>query len=49
MFSVLIKTENSEYLHMYNKKILLSDALENAGIQEGDTVNIYDLEFDYFK
>ena len=25
------------------------DALEEKGIQEGDTVRIYDLEFDYYK
>ena len=25
------------------------DALEKAGIQEGDTVKIYDLEFEYYK
>lgn len=32
MFSIIIKTKNSEYKHTYDKKILLSDALENAGI-----------------
>jgi len=32
MFSVVIKTKNDEYKNTYDKKILLSDALKNAGI-----------------
>ena len=37
----------------YFQKILrnsgIIDALEEKGIKDGDTVNIYDVEFDYYK
>lgn len=32
MFTIRIKTENTEQVYKYNEKILLSNALENAGI-----------------
>ncbi len=32
MFSIVIKTKDNEYKHTYDEKILLSEALENAGI-----------------
>lgn len=37
------------FFQRYLREKEIIKALEEAGIQEGDTVNIYDLEFDYFK
>lgn len=37
------------FFQKYLREKGIIEALENAGIAEGDTVNIYDLEFDYFK
>jgi len=34
VFSIVIKTKSHEYRHTYDKKILLSDALENIGIHQ---------------
>lgn len=37
----------------YFQRVLINtgviDALREAGIQEGDTVNIYDIEFDFME
>lgn len=37
------------FFQRYLREKGIIKALEEAGIQEGDTVNIYDLEFDYYK
>ncbi len=37
------------FFQKYLREKGIIDALEEAGIAEGDTVNIYDLEFDYYK
>ena len=37
------------FFQRYLREKGIVEALEKAGIEEGDTVNIYDLEFDYFK
>ncbi len=37
------------FFQKYLREKGIVDALEEAGIQEGDTVRIYDLEFEYFK
>ena len=37
------------FFQRYLREKGIIKALEDAGIQEGDTVNIYDLEFDYYK
>ena len=37
------------FFQKYLREKGIIEALENAGIKEGDTVNIYDLEFDYVK
>ena len=41
--------ESLQYFQRVLKNKGVIDALENAGIQEGDTVKIYDIEFDYVK
>ncbi len=37
------------FFQKYIREQGIVDALEEAGIQEGDTVRMYDLEFEYFK
>jgi len=37
------------FFQKYLKDNGIIEALEKAGVQEGDTVKIYDLEFDYYK
>ncbi len=37
------------FFQKYLREKGIIDALEEAGIKEGDTVRIYDLEFDYYK
>ena len=37
------------FFQKYLRERGIIDALEEAGIQEGDTVRIYDLEFEYYK
>lgn len=41
--------ESMQYFQRVIKKRGVVDALEEAGIHEGDTVRIYDLEFEYVK
>ena len=41
--------ESLQYLQRMLRKLGVIDKLEEAGITEGDTVNIYDFEFDYVK
>ncbi len=52
LYKVLCKTDLDDYASLQHFQNLLQtsgilDALVEKGIQEGDTVNIYDLEFDY--
>lgn len=45
-----IETEKGyAYFQKYMRQTGIIDALEEKGIQEGDTVKIYDLEFEYYK
>lgn len=45
-----IDTEKGfNFFQKYLREKGIIDALEEKGIQEGDTVKIYDLEFDYYK
>ena len=37
------------FFQKYLKEKGIIEALEHKGIQEGDTVKIYNLEFDYYK
>ena len=37
------------FFQKYLKEKGIIEALEQKGIQEGDTVKIYNLEFDYYK
>ena len=37
------------FFQKYLREKGIIEALEEKGIEEGDTVKIYDLEFDYFK
>ncbi len=39
--------ESLQYFERVLRSSGIIDALENAGVQEGDTVNVYDVEFDY--
>lgn len=41
--------ESLQYFQRSIKKKGVVDALENMGISEGDTVKMYDLEFEYFR
>jgi len=41
--------ESLQYFQRAIKRIGIVDALENMGISEGDTVRMYDLEFDYIR
>ena len=52
LFNVLktINFDDSESLQYFQRVLISSgviDALRNAGIQEGDTVSMYDIEFDF--
>lgn len=52
LLKILNKTDMDDYESLqYFQKVLgtsgILDELRNRGIQEGDTVNIYDLEFEY--
>jgi len=52
LLKILNKTDMDDYESLqYFQTVLgtsgILDALRNRGIQEGDTVNIYDLEFEY--
>lgn len=45
-----IETEKGyAYFQKYMRQTGIIDALEEKGIQEGDTVRLYDLEFEYYK
>ncbi len=41
--------ESLQYFQRTLKNSGVIDALERAGVREGDTVSIYGLEFDYVK
>ena len=41
--------ESLQYFQRMLRKLGVIDKLEEAGVKEGDTVNIYDFEFDYVK
>ena len=42
-------TELLSFIKKYLKEKGIIEALEEAGIQEGDTVHIYDLDFEFWK
>lgn len=48
-YTALDTEQGFAFFQKYLREKDIIKALEEAGIQEGDTVNIYDLEFDYFK
>ena len=53
LLKILQRTDLDDYESLqYFQRVLISsgiiDALKERGIEEGDTVSIYDLEFDYF-
>lgn len=48
-YTALDTEQGFAFFQKYLREKEIIKALEEAGIQEGDTVNIYDLEFDYFK
>ncbi len=53
LLRILQRTDLDDYESLqYFQRVLISsgiiDALKERGIEEGDTVSIYDLEFDYF-
>ena len=39
--------ESLQYFERVMRQTGIIDALRGAGIQEGDTVSVYDVEFDY--
>ena len=39
--------ESLQYFQTVLRTSGIIDALENAGVKEGDTVSVYDIEFDY--
>ena len=41
--------ESIQYLQRVLRSSGIIDELEKQGVQEGDTVSIYDFEFDYVK
>ena len=52
LYKILLKTDMDDYESLqYFQTVLqtsgILDALREKGIQEGDTVSIYDFEFDY--
>ena len=48
-YTALDTEQGFAFFQKYLREKDIIKALEEAGIQEGDTVNIYDLEFEYFK
>lgn len=48
-YTALDTEQGFAFFQKYLREKEIIKALEEAGIEEGDTVNIYDLEFDYFK
>lgn len=48
-YTALDTEQGFAFFQKYLREKDIIKALEEAGIQEGDTVNIYDLEFDYYK
>ena len=44
-----LESEKGLILQKFLKENGILDELEKAGIQEGDTVRMYGLEFDYYK
>lgn len=48
-YTALDTEQGFAFFQKYLREKDIIKALEEAGIEEGDTVNIYDLEFDYFK
>ena len=40
-------TDSAQYFQRVLIQTGVIDALRDAGVQEGDTVNLYDLEFDF--
>jgi len=47
-----VNFDNYESLQYFQRAIRrkgIVDALESMGINEGDTVRMYDLEFEYFR
>ena len=48
-YTALDTEQGFAFFQKYLREKDIIKALEEVGIEEGDTVNIYDLEFDYFK
>ncbi len=48
-FTNLETEKGYAYFQKYMRQTGIIDALEEKGIQEGDTVRLYDLEFEYYK
>lgn len=48
-YTALDTEQGFAFFQKYLREKEIIKALEDAGIQEGDTVNIYDLEFEYYK
>ncbi len=48
-FTNLETEKGYAYFQKYMRQTGIIDALEEQGIQEGDTVRLYDLEFEYYK
>lgn len=48
-YTALDTEQGFAFFQRYLKEKGIIDALEEAGIQEGDTVSIYDLEFEYYR
>lgn len=48
-YTALDTEQGFAFFQKYLREKEIIKALEEAGIQEGDTVNIYDLEFEYYK
>ena len=48
-YTALDTEQGFAFFQRYLREKGIIEALEEAGIQEGDTVRIYDLEFEYYK
>lgn len=48
-YTALDTEQGFAFFQKYLREKEIIKALEEAGIEQGDTVNIYDLEFDYYK
>jgi len=48
-YTALDTEQGFAFFQKYLREKDIIKALEEAGVQEGDTVNIYDLEFEYYK